>query len=174
MLVDPVGKFLEKVLPDWGFTLFGTRHSLNPGPFNLKEHMLITIMANSSFGDSYSAEIIFTQAMPFWFDQQFARGFGYQIVNTLGVNIAGIGESSARTLRPRGVHTNEIRKGLAGLIRRFVVFPSFAIHPGLLPTLALNKAFHADDTYSVPGPFGRLYTWGRMKLFTVGFAAMFM
>ncbi|KAL1408597.1 hypothetical protein Q8F55_005410 [Vanrija albida] len=154
LLAYPVGKFFAKVLPDWGFTLFGKRHSLNPGPFNPKEHMLITIMANSSFGDSYAAEIIITQAMPFWYNQAFARGFGYQLVNTLAVNIAGY--------------------GMAGMIRRFVVYPSFAIHPGLLATLALNKAFHADDSNSVPGPFGRLYNWSRMKLFYVAFGAMFV
>lgn len=46
LLSFPVGKAAEKYLPDVGFTLFGTRHSLNPGPFNKKEHMLISIMAS--------------------------------------------------------------------------------------------------------------------------------
>lgn len=46
LLSYPVGKFAERVLPDIGFTLFGVRHSLNPGPFNKKEHMLISIMAS--------------------------------------------------------------------------------------------------------------------------------
>ena len=44
LLAYPVRKFFERVLPDKGFTLFGVRHSLNPGPFNKKEHMLIAIM----------------------------------------------------------------------------------------------------------------------------------
>lgn len=46
LLAYPVGKAAEKWLPDVGFTLFGVRHSLNPGPFNKKEHMLISIMAS--------------------------------------------------------------------------------------------------------------------------------
>lgn len=149
-----MGKLFEKALPDWGFTLFGKRYSLNPGPFNLKEHMLITIMANASFGTSYASEIILTQAMPFYFDQPFARQIGYQIVNTLGANFAGL--------------------GMAGLTRRFIVFPSFCIWPQTLGTLALNKAFHADDSYSVPGPFGRTYNWSRLKTFLVLFIAMFV
>lgn len=40
LLAYPVGKALERWLPDVGFTLFGVRHSLNPGPFNKKEHMV--------------------------------------------------------------------------------------------------------------------------------------
>lgn len=46
LLSYPVGKAAERWLPDVGITLFGVRHSLNPGPFNQKEHMLISIMAN--------------------------------------------------------------------------------------------------------------------------------
>lgn len=45
-LAYPVGKAAERFLPDVGVTLFGTRHSLNPGPFNKKEHMVISIMAS--------------------------------------------------------------------------------------------------------------------------------
>jgi hypothetical protein len=44
-MVDPVGKFMARALPDKRFKLFGREHSLNPGKFNKKEHMLITIMA---------------------------------------------------------------------------------------------------------------------------------
>lgn len=43
ILLYPCGKFLELVLPDWGLTVFGTRHSLNPGPWGFKEMMFSTI-----------------------------------------------------------------------------------------------------------------------------------
>lgn len=46
LLSYPVGKAAEAWLPDVGITLFGIRHSLNPGKFSRKEHMLITIMAD--------------------------------------------------------------------------------------------------------------------------------
>jgi hypothetical protein len=45
----PAGKFLEKVLPTRQFIIFGYTLSLNPGRFNMKEHMVITIMANIGF-----------------------------------------------------------------------------------------------------------------------------
>lgn len=35
-LAYPVGKAWELVVPDWGVTVFGTRHSLNPCRFNHK------------------------------------------------------------------------------------------------------------------------------------------
>lgn len=35
-LAYPVGKFWAFAVPDWGLTIFGKRHSLNPGPFNHK------------------------------------------------------------------------------------------------------------------------------------------
>lgn len=35
-LAYPLGKAWEFILPDWGLTVYGIRHSLNPGPFNYK------------------------------------------------------------------------------------------------------------------------------------------
>lgn len=39
-LAYPIGKAWEYVVPDWGVTMAGTRHSLNPGPFNHKVNMV--------------------------------------------------------------------------------------------------------------------------------------
>ena len=36
-------------MPEKAFRLFGREHSFNPGKFNQKEHMLITIMATVAF-----------------------------------------------------------------------------------------------------------------------------
>ncbi|MBA0808260.1 hypothetical protein Gohar_024013 [Gossypium harknessii] len=51
----PIGRFMASALPTAKFRIpgFGSRKfSLNPGPFNMKEHVLITIFANagSAFG----------------------------------------------------------------------------------------------------------------------------
>lgn len=43
LLAFPVGKAAARWLPDVGFTLFGNDLRLNPGPFNQKEHMLISM-----------------------------------------------------------------------------------------------------------------------------------
>lgn len=56
--VLPIGKFMAATLPTTEYSLFGRRFSLNPGPFNMKEHVIITIFANCGVsiggGDAYS------------------------------------------------------------------------------------------------------------------------
>ena len=61
----PLGRFMAKVLPKKKFRIpgFGSRQfSLNPGPFNMKEHALISVFANagSSFGGgtAYAIDIV--------------------------------------------------------------------------------------------------------------------
>ena len=53
LLAYPLGKACERFLPDIGFTFWGVRHSLNPGPFTKKEQML--------------GEYISPCPLPFWF-----------------------------------------------------------------------------------------------------------
>lgn len=57
LLAYPLCKAMEK-LPKHQFNTFGWRWTLNPGKFNKKEHMLITIMANVSFTAPYTNYII--------------------------------------------------------------------------------------------------------------------
>lgn len=57
--VVPIGHLMAKVLPTrrffqgkrWSFTL-------NPGPFSTKEHVLITVFANSGSGAVYASHIL--------------------------------------------------------------------------------------------------------------------
>jgi hypothetical protein len=151
-LADPTGCFLARVLPDWTFTLFGQKFSLNPGPFNHKEHMMISLMANVSFTAPYTFYIIPVQAMPQYFNMPFARNRGYQLCISLAVNLFGV--------------------GMAGVLRRFLVYPSIAIWPQNLPYVALIKAFHSKTDEPVWGPGKRVYTWSREKIFLWGTAFM--
>lgn len=56
--VLPIGKFMATALPKKEYKLLGSSFSLNPGPFNMKEHVIITIFANCGVsyggGDAYS------------------------------------------------------------------------------------------------------------------------
>ncbi|KAF2540551.1 hypothetical protein F2Q68_00030230 [Brassica cretica] len=56
----PVGKLMATALPTKKFRLPGTNWSgsLNPGPFNMKEHVLITIFASTGAGGAYATSII--------------------------------------------------------------------------------------------------------------------
>ncbi|KAF6824047.1 opt oligopeptide transporter [Colletotrichum musicola] len=154
LLAYPVGKAAERFLPDVGFTLFGVRHSLNPGPFNKKEHMLISIMANVGKTLPSSRYIIFTQWLDQYFGQKYAQSFGYQILLALSTNLMGF--------------------GLAGLCRRFLVYPSFCLWPASLVTIALNSSLHNDSNHPVPGPFKAIYSISRYRFFLVAFGCMFV
>lgn len=61
----------------------------------------------------------------------------------------------------------------AGLTRRFLVYPAAAVWPASLSTMALNKAFHTEVNEPVKGPFGKIYTMSRQRLFLCAFLAMF-
>lgn len=150
---DPLGTFLARVLPDWRFNFFG-EHSLNPGPFNRKEHMLITIMANVSFSAPYTFYIVPVQAMPQYFNMSWAYDQGYQLLISLAVNLFGY--------------------GMAGLLRRFLVYPALAIWPACLNTVALIKSFHDEANEPVRGPFNRIYKASREKILLLGILAMFV
>ncbi|KAJ4859625.1 OPT oligopeptide transporter protein domain-containing protein [Trichoderma breve] len=134
LLSYPVGKACENWLPDVGFTLFGTYHSLNPGPFSKKEHMLITIMANY---------------LPQYFNQPYASHVAYQLLIALATNFIGY--------------------GMAGICRRFLVYPSYCVWPASLVTIALNKAFHNESNAAVEGPFGKKWKISRIKFFYLMF-----
>ena len=154
LLAYPIGKAAETWLPDWGFTLFGVRHSLNPGPFTKKEHMLITIMANVAYNTPYTNLIIWVQYLPQYFNQPYASNFGYQILIALATNFVGY--------------------GMAGLCRRFLVYPSYCVWPASLVTIALNSAFHTEANPPVEGPFKKVWRISRIKFFYLMFAAMFI
>jgi OPT family oligopeptide transporter len=150
----PLGRAAAAWLPDWGITLFGTRHSLNPGPFSKKEHMLITIMCSIGGSAPYTNLIIWVQYLPQYFNQRYAGNFGYQVLI--------------------GLATNYIGYGFAGVCRRFLVYPSYCVWPTSLVTIALNNAFHEGVSVPVMGPRKKLITTSRLRFFLYTFTGMFI
>lgn len=58
-----------KFMPDWSVTLFGRKFHLNSGPFNVKEHTIITMMTAAGSSVSYSIDILLAQEV--FYKQQF-------------------------------------------------------------------------------------------------------
>lgn len=48
LLTYPIGKAMAKILPYRKFKIFRWSFTLNPGPFTIKEHCIITAMANAT------------------------------------------------------------------------------------------------------------------------------
>ncbi|EJD47639.1 OPT oligopeptide transporter [Auricularia subglabra TFB-10046 SS5] len=147
LLAYPAGKLWESVLPTREWTVGGRSFSLNPGPFNMKEHMVITIMANVGFNAPYTNYVVFVQYIPRFFNMPWASDFGYQILI--------------------GLSTNFIGYGLAGLTRRFLVYPTHAIWYSNLATIALNRAFHSGRNDVANG-----WKVSRMRYFLYCFGGM--
>ncbi|KAL4806529.1 OPT oligopeptide transporter protein-domain-containing protein [Aspergillus unguis] len=155
LLSFPLGRAWERYLPVGEFKIFGTTLQLNPGRFSQKEHMVISIMASIASYLPHGFYIIFTTWMERYFNFAWAGSFGFQACVSLSMNLMGF--------------------GLAGLARRFLVYPSFCIWPRALVTVALNQSLHEErDSEAVPGPFKRLYTMSRYKFFLIAFGAMFV
>lgn len=48
-------------MPCWSFKVFGHRLELNPGPFSVKEHTIVTIMTAAGTAPSYAIDILLAQ-----------------------------------------------------------------------------------------------------------------
>ncbi|KAF8641045.1 hypothetical protein AX17_000689 [Amanita inopinata Kibby_2008] len=116
----PFGKALEKILPTTRFNTFGFVWSLNPGPFTIKEHVCITVMANVVVSGAYATDILLSQKL--FYSQSVP--FGYQILVVLSTQILGF--------------------SLGGMLRQFVVWPSSMIWPGALVNSALFNTLHKN------------------------------
>ena len=120
----PLGKGLERILPTTRFRTFGFTWSLNPGPFTIKEHVLITVMANMAFSGAYATLVSATQRT--FYNQTFSDA--YQFLLVLATQLIGF--------------------SMGGLLRRFLVYPCSMICPGALVNSALFNTLHR--TYGTP------------------------
>ncbi|CAJ2510032.1 Uu.00g059320.m01.CDS01 [Anthostomella pinea] len=125
-----MGRAWEKVVPAKQVTIFGTRCDLNPGPFNIKEHSIIVIMASVSFSVAYATDIILAQLV--FYKQNF--GIVFQLLLT--------------------VSTQSLGYGIAGMMRKFLVYPASMIWPGNLVVVALMNAMYEKHQVKDPSIIG--------------------
>lgn len=92
----PMGHGWAKWFPKREFNTFGMRWSLNPGPFNIKEHTIIVVMASVSFSVAYATDIILAQLV--FYKQNF--GIPFQLFLTIS--------------------TQSLGYGIAGMLRKFL------------------------------------------------------
>lgn len=123
LFLYPSGRLWQYIFPDWGFRYKGVRYSLNPGPWTQKEQLLATLMASVSSIPAYIDYNIFVQYLPMYFNQKFALNFGYMFMMMFTSQFMGF--------------------GMVGLLRKLAVYPSKAMWPTILPTLAVNRALLA-------------------------------
>ncbi|KAH6576339.1 hypothetical protein BASA62_001488, partial [Batrachochytrium salamandrivorans] len=141
LLSYPIGILCAAVLP---------RGILNPGPFTIKEHTLIYMIASAAGGKPYGIENVVGQLFPKFLDDSnvtFWNSFLFILC------------------------TQMIGYGLSGMTRRFLVRPGAMYWPGNLPTLALFVSFHNTTETEEVRKVGGLSRYG---FFWVAFGVMFL
>ncbi|KAL5537729.1 hypothetical protein UlMin_043929 [Ulmus minor] len=124
----PIGHFMARTLPTTRFRIpgFGKRlFSVNPGPFNIKEHVLITIFANagSAFGSGSAYAVGIVSIIKAFYRRNISFLASWLLIIT----------------------TQVLGYGWAGLLRKYVVEPAHMWWPSTLVQVSLFRALHEKD-----------------------------
>ncbi|KAI3961275.1 hypothetical protein MKX01_006989 [Papaver californicum] len=146
--VLPIGHFMAKFLPKTKFHLpirglASKKFSLNPGPFNMKEHVLISIFANagSAFGAGSAYAVYIVSIIKAFYGREISFLAGWLLIIT----------------------TQVLGYGWAGLLRKYVVEPAHMWWPTTLVQVSLFRALHEKDNNRM----------SRGKFFLIAFVCSF-
>ncbi|CAF3388114.1 unnamed protein product [Rotaria sp. Silwood1] len=149
LLSHLLGKLMEKILPRRNFKIFRWNFTFNPGPFTVKEHCIITTMAATGAGTAYAIDVITIQ-----------RLFYKRTINT------AIGIIFVITSQVLGY-------GMAGIMRKFLVWPAAMIWPANLVNCALFRTLHNDKDNGDDNEKSR-WKMSRLKFFFLAFLFQFL
>ncbi|KAK0208764.1 OPT oligopeptide transporter [Desarmillaria ectypa] len=122
-----LGRLLEEILPGPNnrSPLLRTSNSafwrfINPGPFNIKEHVGILIMSAAATHGALAINIFSADDLFYGFQPNPAIA----IFTLLGSQLLGY--------------------GLGGMMRSFLVYPTFIVFPNLIPTIQMFEVLHSN------------------------------
>ncbi|KAK7747413.1 hypothetical protein SLS53_001668 [Cytospora paraplurivora] len=119
----PIARAWTAVMPNKEYTLFGRKFNLNPCPFNQKEHTIITVMTAAGAANSYAIDILLAQEV--YYGQYF--GWGFQILLIMSTQAMGY--------------------GLAGVMRRYLVWPAAMVWPNqLIPAVVISTLHNHEPS----------------------------
>ena len=149
LFIFPCGKLMELVLPAKEVKIWNWSFNLNPGPWSGKEQMLATLTYSVSGGTIYVSYNLHNLMLDKFYGVPWVD-FGYQFLLTLSTSFMGF--------------------GLAGIVRKFVVYPVNCLWPSILPTVALNRALCQPEKKS------NINGWkvSSFSFFLIVFAASFV
>ncbi|CAH2354462.1 oligopeptide transporter 2 [[Candida] railenensis] len=154
LFLYPSGKLCEYIFPKWGFTIplpymDNIEVELNPGPWSSKEQQFASIFYAVSAVTPYVDSNIYVQKLKVFYGDTWVT-FGFQVLLILSTQFIGF--------------------GLAGLLRKFTIYPVKAMWPTILPTLALNRALvNPERKENING-----WTISRYRFFFITTAASFV
>ncbi|ORZ30144.1 OPT oligopeptide transporter protein-domain-containing protein [Catenaria anguillulae PL171] len=148
LLAYPLGRIMAAVLPSYKFNLLGIEVDTNPGPFSIKEHVLINVWGSTGSSGIYAfynlgaQEVFYDLKLGAFWDLMFIFASA-----TMGF-------------------------GLAGICRRFLIRPSHMIWPTVLPSVALFTAFHGVETEANKQKEGDVKHMSQLRVFAYGTVGM--
>lgn len=116
------GDLMSKYLPKRHFSFFGHRWSMNPGPWNAKEHALVVVAYWGSCHTAYGLGPL--SALEMYYDHRI--GTIWSILFLVSSQLIGY--------------------GFAGIFRDLLVRPPKLYYPGVLPSVALFNAMHRNPS----------------------------
>ncbi|KAK9477421.1 OPT oligopeptide transporter protein-domain-containing protein [Lipomyces japonicus] len=145
LLSVPCGQLAARILPD--VSLFGIK--LNPGPWTFKEQVFVTILTNVGAHGAMFVYYAPTMRLKLFLGQEW-MGYGFTVIMGLGCEFFGM--------------------GLAGVLRRWAVYPVKSVWPTILPTLQLNR------TLLLPEKKKNIHGWtiSTYKFFNILLAGSFL
>ncbi|KAF8932292.1 hypothetical protein BGZ58_007128 [Dissophora ornata] len=156
----PLGHFLAKILPTRQFRIFnffpnsrygrGFSFTLNPGPFSIKEHVLIGTMAACNTSTAYAVDIVILQNVFYHSEKPFLAG----MLLVLTTQITGF--------------------AMAGAVRRFLVRPAHMVWPQTLVTASLFRSLHSQTSEEEEAEKSGGKRTSRMKYFLLVTLGSFM
>lgn len=127
LVAYPCGKVMAAVLPIRTWTLprrlGGYSFSLNPGMFNIKEHAMISVALNISIVQAYGISSTIALTSPAFYG--IPRPVIFSVLYIISSQLIGF--------------------GLAGISRRFLVYPASMIWPQNLVTTTILNTLHAEE-----------------------------
>ncbi|KAI8874445.1 oligopeptide transporter 6-like protein [Ramicandelaber brevisporus] len=128
ILSYPLGRGLAYLLPKWRFRTFGYEWSPNPGPFSIKEHVLITVMSSTAASACYGVDVIIVKNL-FYRPDNAMPDFWPSLLMMVTSQMIGY--------------------GLAGICRQLLVYPASMVWPANLASAIVYRTFH--DVSRWPG-----------------------
>jgi len=146
LLSVPFGRGLAAILPHWGVSIFGRRIAINSdAPWSAKEQLFTTIIFSGANTIGNFTGLLDLR-MPVFFNQKWAK-YGFCLLVAFSNQLYGL--------------------GLAGILRRLTVYPTEAVWPGNLPTLALTRALVNKEN-----PHEVINGWKMKRLHLFGLCAI--
>ncbi|KAI0341506.1 OPT oligopeptide transporter [Trametopsis cervina] len=122
-----LGEAMARFIPTRGWFRY-----LNPGPFNIKEHAAIVIMASTASSVAIAMEVI--AALDLFYDTRLNPAVAiFQIFSS-----------------------QMLGYGMAGVLRTLLVYPTYAFYPAYISVVSLLQSLHFGDALNVKR---RKYFW---------------